>query len=92
MALRKDIEMLPHGFQTAAVLKDAYCKVETIGGGKTALDVTVVAYNRHEGADTPAKAFSYRFTPATGSGVKDFIAQAYDFIKSQPEFADAQDC
>lgn len=64
---------------------DAYIKVESVNGGKSGAFCTVTA---SDGVKTISK--SYEFTPSMDG--KNFIAQAYEYLKTLPEFAGAQDC
>lgn len=64
---------------------DAYIKVESVQGTKA----SAVANVSVTGASFSG-AKSYEFAPSmTGSN---FIAQAYDHLKTLPEFADAVEC
>lgn len=92
MALKKTYTT-PEGI----VLTDAYIRVfavdvgpklhEDVGGGNTGLAKVGV----HVAADKPMVAFmttSFKYDPA-GKGV---FAQAYDFLKTLPQFDGASDC
>ena len=71
----------------ASVSDTFYCKVETLNGNKGRIDFQVSM----TGEITDAKGQkSYSFTPDLASG--NFIAQAYEHLKSLDEFSGAQDC
>lgn len=90
MALRKDIQFTPSGFDSAASLKNAYIKVETLSGNKNTLEITVIIYSEKDGAKAPVQATKHTFSPSMDGG--NFIAQAYAHLKTLPEFAGATDC
>lgn len=92
MALRKNIDFTPNGFDSAATLTGAYFRIDNVSGNKEMLSVTVVAYNDKDGKKLPAQVKSHNFKPSVGTGAKDFIAQAYEHIKALPEYAGAEDC
>ena len=64
---------------------DAYVKVESISGTKNALMVKMVFSN-----GTASFERNYGFTPAMDG--PNFIKQAYQFLKTLPEFSNAVDC
>lgn len=66
-------------------LKDVYIKVEKINGTKELCSFEIsLAYNEIKGLKT------YSFAPVMED--KNFIAQAYEHLKTLPEFSDAVDC
>lgn len=97
MSLRKTIEIegkssieSPFGLIDTGIKKfstNALCKVVFVQGGKESVNITVsfsdndVQYSRQ-----------YSFTPSVDSNSKNFIAQAYEHLKTLPEFAGATDC
>jgi len=92
MAIRKDLQFKPNGFDTVATLSGAYFRVDSVAGDKTLLSATVVAYNDKAEGRVPAQVKVHKFAPVVGNRAKDFIAQAYDHIKTLPEYAGAEDC
>jgi hypothetical protein len=90
MALRKNIEFTPNGFDSAAILNNAYIKVDTVSGNKSTLEVTVITYVEKNDEKSPVQATKYKFVPSMDN--KNFIAQAYAHLKTLPEFAGATDC
>jgi len=64
---------------------DCYVKVESISGGKDKL-VALVSFTSEKIKGKK----SYEFSPSLDG--RNFIAQAYEHIKTLPEFAGATDC
>jgi len=90
MALKKTLSFTPDGFSTPAMLQDAYCKVVQINGDKTKIFFDVVFFNKTDDCVTPALKKQYEFSPSMDG--RNFIAQAYEHLKTLPEFAGATDC
>lgn len=96
MALRKDITVhetyisVSNDFaKKVTEYHSAYIKVTSISGDKNSLSITVTAYDEKDGEEIHTG--SYKFTPILESKLN-FIAQAYEYLKTWPEFADATDC
>lgn len=87
MALQKNVVKEAYG-QTVSIA-NAYIKVVELKGSKSLMRAKVV-YFASSSSDAPEidTAF-YRFTPDLDGD--NFIRQAYVFLKTQPEFADAED-
>lgn len=90
MALAKNIEFTPVGFNKPAVLQNAYIKVDSITGNKQLMSATIGIYNKTESEMTVAKITSCVFVPKLEG--QNFIAQAYEHLKTLPEFVGATDC
>ena len=90
MALRKNIQFIPNGFDSAASLNNAYIKVDSISGNKNTVEITVITYSEKNDQKLPVQATNYTFTPDMNGG--NFIAQSYNYLKTLPEFAGAIDC
>jgi hypothetical protein len=96
MALRKTIEvtgvskvLTPYGpyvkgDETVSV-QDAYLRVEEVTGSKSKV-LFSVSINADDGLTMKMK---YEFTPNMDG--ENFIAQAYAYLKTLPEFSDATD-
>jgi hypothetical protein len=67
---------------------NTYVKVDSVQGSKDAASMVVSFKNTNTGEVFSHK--SYKFIPAMDS--KNFIAQAYEHLKTLPEFAGAIDC
>jgi hypothetical protein len=97
MALRKIIELegrcvvqTPIGVfdkGTEAVSFSAYIKVISVAGNKTQ-----VTANVNFKSDDKEINKSYQIPVTTNQGSENFIAQAYRYLKTLPEFAGAVDC
>lgn len=88
MALKTDFITKVPDIAVDVSFKDAYCKIETIGGSKQELCFTVSVTT--EGVRRGD--FGYRFAPSVADGSENFIKQAYEHLKTLPEFAGAVDC
>ena len=97
MALQKNIEIEGASFiKTDAgninfgnqkVLLSSYIKVLSLSGDKEQMLVTV---NFKSSNNTFNK--NYKFAVSVDATSKNFIAQAYDYLKTLPEFEGATDC
>jgi hypothetical protein len=88
MALIKTFEKTVSGFSGKLFVQNAYCKVNQITGSKDELTITVLIQEAKDGVIADTKHFL--FNPNLDG--KNFIAQAYDHLKTLPEFAGANDC
>jgi len=70
-----------------SVSKDFYAKVIAVIGGKDNLSATV-----NFNADNVSFNKSYDFTPSVVDNSSNFIKQAYEYLKTLPEFSGATDC
>lgn len=87
MALKKQIT-LKNNFGDDATFNEAYVKVENLIGNKLQLRIDVSVHKSQNEQVVDRK--NYLFTPDLAG--KNFIAQAYDYIKTLPEWAGATDC
>jgi len=65
----------------------AYVKVTNITGSKTQLNADVLFKS-----DSHKFSKNYIFIPSVSVGSANFITQAYEYLKTLPEFAGAEDC
>ncbi|NBX97524.1 hypothetical protein EBZ38_13050 [bacterium] len=86
MALKKSVIKTQAGFSGQLVAPDAYWRVDQVYGNKNEIRAVVNAFVANEQVDTK----KYVFKPSLVGD--NFIKQAYEFIKQQPEFAGAEDC
>lgn len=86
MALKKDFEIQRTGFEGTLIARNAYWKVTKLTGNKEQMIVEVTVFCNDVGVDKKAEFFTPSLT-----GVN-FIAQAYEYLKTLPEFAGAVDC
>jgi hypothetical protein len=87
MALQKTITV-NDGLGQDVAISNAYIRVDSISGGKDNLSILVNLYKDKTLA--PIKTNRFLFQPAMDGG--NFIAQAYNHLKTLPEFAGATDC
>ena len=97
MALRKIIELegqsfiqSPLGTIQTGIGKatfQATCKITSISGDKTRLNVTVLHSD-----DVSRYERTYGFEPSVADGSANFIKQAYLHLKTLPEFSGSEDC
>ena len=87
MALKKQIT-LKSNFGDDVTFSEAYIKVENMMGNKSQMRVDVSILKEVNGIVLERKI--YLITPDLGG--KNFIAQAYDYMKTLPEFAGSVDC
>ena len=87
MALKKQIT-LKSNFGDEVTFNNAYIKVQNMMGNKTQMRVDVSVLKDVNGIVLERKI--YLITPDLGG--KNFIAQAYDYMKTLPEWAGATDC
>jgi hypothetical protein len=89
MALAKPVEVMD-SFGDLKTFQNAYFRVENVSGNKTRMFADIKVYKDLNSIAKPIKQLSEKFTPdLTG---KNLIAQAYNHLKTLPEFAGAIDC
>jgi 2-hydroxychromene-2-carboxylate isomerase len=82
--------------QYEITIPNCYWKVANnngISGGKTQLSVLLLCYKTHEAANTNSSeygGFGFQFVPNLVSA-ENFLAQAYTYAKTLPEFTGAID-
>ena len=86
MALEKDVVITKENFSGQLIARNAYWKIVKLSGSKQAMNIEVYAFVNDERVDAHISSF----TPALEG--KNFIAQAYEHLKTLPEFAGATDC
>ena len=87
MALSKNLS-LTDNFGETVLISNAYIKVDKLSGNKSGLTVVVCKYKNDK--TTFLTKNEYSFTPILDG--QNFIAQAYNHLKTLPEFAGATDC
>jgi len=88
MALKKSIIETREGFSGQLTAADAYWRVFNVAGNKDKVSATVGAYVTKDGQVLTTR--QYEFQPNMDGA--NFIKQAYEHLKSLPEFAGAEDC
>lgn len=89
MALQKKIEL-----SNGITLENAYIRVDAVMGSKFGMSFNVDTY-MSETAYKNKKGYmerkAYSFVPSVDEDSKNFIAQAYKYLKTLDEFSDAKD-
>jgi hypothetical protein len=86
MALEKNVTVVKQNFAGELVAKNAYWKITKLAGSKHLMNVEIDAFVNNEKID----GYISSFVPNLEG--KNFIAQAYDHLKTLPNFANATDC
>lgn len=89
MALKINLNLV-NNFGQISNLKNCYCKVTQIVGDKTRINFKVVVMNEEKNFVYQDETFW--FDPSVDENAKNFIAQAYEHLKTLPQFASAVDC
>lgn len=87
MALTKNVD-LKNNFGMDSTIQNAYLVVEKLSGGKQDLGIYLAVYDQQKQNRYAILQFS--FAPKLEG--KNFIAQAYEHLKTLPEFVGAEDC
>jgi hypothetical protein len=87
MALTQQLDVAT-GIGTTSTFPNAYIKVGRILGDKSLIDIRIDSYSEVNGWLVLERV--YQFQPSLND--KNFIEQAYLYLKTLPEFADATDC
>jgi hypothetical protein len=90
MALQKTFTQTQAPFSGSLEIADAYWRVEQVIATKSEAQC-VVTINKKDGNNL-AQVSNKRYSFAPNLTGKNFIAQAYDYLKTLPEFAGATDC
>lgn len=89
MALQKNMT-LKNNFNEESVIKNAYIQIYEVSGGK--LNLNVKYFIKQENKVNVVDRRSFNFSPSVENNSANFIAQAYNHLKTLPEFAGAVDC
>jgi S-adenosylmethionine synthetase len=87
MAFQKRIELA-----SGIVAEEAYVRISYLTGTKTYLSITAEVYlnkNIYDKKGLSLCSEYYSFEPTTIDGSVNFIAQAYKYLKTHPDFKDA---
>jgi hypothetical protein len=87
MALKKQIT-LKSNFGDDVLFNDAYIKIENVTGNKLQIRADVSIHKKVD--EQIIERTYYAFVPSMDGG--NFIKQAYEHLKTLPEFAGATDC
>lgn len=72
-------------------LENAYVMVNGIEGDKDQLNFSVIIF-KDENKNCIIESKNYNFSPEINGNSLNFIMQAYMYLKTLPEYADAIDC
>lgn len=86
MALQKNITASAFGQEIE--IAHSYIRVSRLEGSKAGLSFSVDYLN----GDAFVKREAFQFEPSVKDGAANFIAQAYEHLKTLPEFEGAEDC
>jgi len=89
MALQINITA-ENNFRQISTLENCYCKVSKLIGDKAQMHIKMDVMNAQKNYVYREETFA--FTPSVEDGAKNFIAQAYNYIKSLPQYSQAIDC
>jgi len=90
MALKKTFTQTQAPFSGSLEIADAYWRIEQVIATKNEVQC-VVTINKKDG-DTIEQVTNKRYSFTPDLVGKNFIAQAYEHLKTLPEFAGAIDC
>lgn len=88
MALKTDFIIQTIGVDSPAIVRNAYCKVDSVTGDKNFVVADIGVYS----ADQASKVTAVRKTFVPTMDGKNFIAQAYEHMKTCDEFKNGEDC
>ena len=86
MALRKNFSIKKQDFSGSLTLENAYFKIINVNGGKNNVVIELGVFNNETIVDRQYYSFAPNMQGAN------FIKQAYEHLKTLPEFAGATDC
>jgi len=89
MALKISISA-ENNFGQISTLTDCYCRVSRLVGDKAQMYIKMDVMNSEKNRVYREETFA--FTPSVADGSKNFIAQAYEYIKLLPEYVGSVDC
>ena len=81
--------VLADNFQEQITFADAYIRVEQVSASRVGSSADVIIYRKKDGQQLVRQ--SYQFSAELEPG-ENHLKQAYEFLKTLPEFADAVDC
>lgn len=87
MALNKSMT-LKSNFNQDIAFNNTYIKIDKLAGNKSAISVEVNVYDQKDG--TVLQTGTRSFAPSLDGD--NFIKQAYNHLKTLPEFVGASDC
>jgi hypothetical protein len=95
MALKSNWSKSLLGFDNPAQKENAFIRVDSVVANKKCATARVIVYANAPENDSPAQIIDeveYSFVPSVAAKSTNFVAQAYEYLKSLPEFENATDC
>jgi hypothetical protein len=89
MALKQTFQV-EDNFGYPITLTDTYCRISRMVGDKTLMHFNIEVLNVEKNRVFVEK--SYSFTPSVAGDAANFIAQAYEHLKTLDEYAGAVNC
>ena len=89
MAFIKDVEL-----NNGLTIKNAYVKIDTVGGCKERIDISVNSYISQEDFSNKKGSLdkkNYYFVPSVADDAPNYHKQGYEYLKTLSEFATAVD-
>jgi hypothetical protein len=86
MALKLNYKKTIEGFPLVSVF--SYCKVERVAASKANAVAFILYLSEDKSIVLGSEEISFK--PSVEDGSKNFIAQAYDYVKTLPEFLGAE--
>ena len=87
MAFKLNYQKNIEGFSPMFAM--SYCRVDRVNAGKDNGTARVMYFSEDKSLILGIAEFA--FVPSVADGAKNYIAQAYDYLKTLPEFAGAID-
>jgi hypothetical protein len=87
MALTKQVQ-LKNNFEEISSFPAAYIKVEQVIADKLESEAVIAFYKEKDGLLVKGARYNFQTSLEGGNAIK----QAYEHLKTLPEFADATDC
>ena len=87
MALTKPITLV-NNFQEFSIFEDAYLKVTSFSGSKETVSFALSIFKKKDGVLLQKQEYLFAMDLEGSNPIK----QAYEYLKTLPEFSDAVDC
>jgi len=89
MALQKTVS-LKNNLGEQTIVENCYIKVDQVIFNKYQ-SLGIIQFKKSKNGNV-MQINNFQFESKVGTNEKDAIAQGYDYLKSLPDFADAEDC
>lgn len=90
--LDAQLNQIEHALNKDFVVPNAYHKIDSIGGDKNQIFITLGIYTDATNNKKWLTTKTYSFVPDVSDVTDNFIKQGYEYLKTLDEFADAVDC